>query len=220
MAEMNRRTLLGSGAGIVGVTALGACAPADATVAAVASQGSDTRSGGADLNKTQPHLFHLTFADAATYRGGTIQQANEDTFPILSGQDASISFTRLQPGGVREPHWHPSAWEVNYVISGIALWTVLEPGGYRERFEAKVGDVAFLPRGSFHYFENAHVSDDLTVLSVFNSSATEPKDDIGIVASLNSMPSDVLAAVFGMPVDAFNAMPRTGRPVTITSKKP
>jgi hypothetical protein len=34
--------------------------------------------------------------------------------------------TVLRPGGIREPHWHPSAWELNYVMS------VVEPQGYHD----------------------------------------------------------------------------------------
>jgi oxalate decarboxylase len=107
--------------------------------------GSDTGSGGADLDKQQTHLFHLTVAEASRYDAGTIQQANEHTFPILSGQAASAVLTVLRPGGIREPHWHPSAWEVNYVISGEARWSVVEPEDYHDTFQARAGDLVFLP---------------------------------------------------------------------------
>jgi oxalate decarboxylase len=225
MPRINRRSLLGSGAGIVGATALGACSvPEHAAPAAAAAvppiTGSDNQSGGADLNKAQPHLFHLGSAPVTQYDGGAIAQANEETFPILTGQQASISFTRLAPGGIREPHWHPSAWEVNYVISGTAQWTVLEPQGYHELFIANAGDLVFLPQGSFHYFENQHDTDDLTVLTVFNSSAQETKDDIGIVAAMNSLPRDVLGAVFGVPPSVFGTIPQSVTPVIITARKP
>jgi oxalate decarboxylase len=65
--------------------------------------GSDTGSGGADLDKRQIHLFHLTAAEASRHDGGAIQQANEHTFPILSGRAASVVLTVLRPGGIREP---------------------------------------------------------------------------------------------------------------------
>ncbi|MDT5191031.1 MAG: oxalate decarboxylase, partial [Mycobacterium sp.] len=48
-----------------------------------------------------------------TLDGGSLQQADEDNFPILKGQEASILLLTLQVGGIREPHWHPSAWEIN-----------------------------------------------------------------------------------------------------------
>jgi hypothetical protein len=69
------------------------------------------------------------------------------------------------------------------VISGEARWSVVEPEGYHDTFQAWAGDLVFLSQGSFHYFENGRHDQDLTVLIVFNTSAEEPKDDIGIVAA-------------------------------------
>jgi hypothetical protein len=38
---------------------------------------------------------------------------------------------------------------------------------------------------------------------MFNTSAAEPHDDIGLVAALNVTPRDVLGAVFGAPPEVF-----------------
>jgi len=55
-------------------------------------------------------------------------------------------------------------------------------------------------------------------LIVFNNSAKEPDDDIGIVHSLKAMPPDVLAAVFGDVPEMFANLPgKLGR-VVISSK--
>jgi oxalate decarboxylase len=56
------------------------------------------------------------------------------------------------------------------------------------------------------------------VLIVFNTSAEEPKDDIGLVASLNALPRDVLATIFGVTPDLFDSIPPTIKPVTIARK--
>ncbi|WP_203218185.1 hypothetical protein [Nocardia brasiliensis] len=50
-------------------------------------------------------------------------------------------------------------------------------------------------------------------------SAKEPDDDIGIVATLNSLPREVLAASFGIPVSAFAGVPTELKPVVITRHK-
>ena len=39
---------------------------------------------------SQSHLFHLSALAPTTYDGGSLQQAHEDNFPILKGQEASI----------------------------------------------------------------------------------------------------------------------------------
>ena len=90
----------------------------------------------------------------SSFDGGSFQQADEENFPILKGQAASIVSLTLQPGGIREPHWHPSAWEINIVTKGVASWALVDGNGNHESFDQKVGDVVFAPQGSFHYFEN------------------------------------------------------------------
>ncbi|MFI5779818.1 cupin domain-containing protein [Nocardia sp. NPDC051570] len=169
------------------------------------------------------HLFKLTAADRSNYDGGYLQGANEHTFPILRGQRGSVYFVRLEVGGFREPHWHPTAWELNYVISGTAKWSILgthPDGAYHNAvFEAGQGDLVFAPQGHLHYFENARTDAPLDVLVIFNSSAGEPYDDIGIVASFNAMPRDVLAAAFGVPESAFGAIPTDIKPIVIGRRK-
>ncbi|MCM6774136.1 cupin domain-containing protein [Nocardia sp. CDC159] len=169
------------------------------------------------------HLFKLTGAARTSFDGGYLQGANEHTFPILGGQRGSVYFVHLDPGGFREPHWHPTAWELNFVISGRAKWSILgtHPDGtyHNTVFEAEQGDLVFAPQGHLHYFENARADAGLEVLVIFNSSAGEPYDDIGIVASLNAMPRDVLAAAFGVPESAFTAIPTEVKPVVIGRKR-
>ena len=77
----------------------------------------------------ESHLFHLSALTPTTYDGGSLQQAHEGHFPILTGQEASIQLITLQPGGIREPHWHPSAWEINLVTSGVATWVLIDGNG-------------------------------------------------------------------------------------------
>jgi oxalate decarboxylase len=93
----------------------------------------------------------------------------------------------LQPGGIREPHWHPSAWEINIVIKGVAAWVVIDGNGNHESFDQHVNDIVFAPQGSFHYFENRG-PDDMTIVIIQNTSAPEDKDNIGLGESLSRLP--------------------------------
>jgi oxalate decarboxylase len=94
--------------------------------------------GGADGE--HPHLFHLADASANVFPGGGLQGAHEDNWPIIRGQHGAVYLARLAPGGVREPHWHPSAWELNFVLQGRVRWTLIGPGGTQDEFEASKGD--------------------------------------------------------------------------------
>jgi oxalate decarboxylase len=168
----------------------------------------------AETITSQSHLFHLGALAPTTYDGGSLQQAHEDNFPILKGQEASIQLITLQPGGIREPHWHPSAWEINLVTGGIATWVLIDGNGNHESFEAHVDDLVFAPQGSFHYFENRG-SEDLNVLIIQNTSAPEDKDNIGIGQSLSKIPPRVLAAVFGVSPEIFSSLKKIDDAVVI-----
>ncbi|MEU7139606.1 cupin domain-containing protein [Nocardia sp. NPDC046473] len=221
--RLSRRRIIGTGAALGGAALSGALA---ATVggAARAEQGNAMPASAADTKlDTDSHLYHLTSAEPDRYDGGTLRGAHEGTFPVLTGQQASVYFVELEVGAIREPHWHPTAWELNYIISGKADWTILgthPDGTYRnDVFEAKQGDLVFVPQGFFHYFGNSSTEQSLQVLVVFNTSAQEPNDDIGIVATVNSLPREILAAAFGVPVAAFGSIPTEVRPVVITRRK-
>jgi len=168
----------------------------------------------AETITSQSHLFHLTAVPPTAYDGGSLQQAHEDNFPILKGQEASIQLITLQPGGIREPHWHPSAWEINLVLKGVATWVLIDGNGNNESFQARVDDVVFAPQGSFHYFENRG-QEDLNVLIIQNTSAPEDKDNIGLGQTLSKIPPRVLSAVFGVPVDTFTPFKKIDDAVVI-----
>ncbi|MGW4119640.1 cupin domain-containing protein [Nocardia sp. NPDC004711] len=219
---VNRRAAIGTGAAMLGGAALGAGLTAAAACAEPAR--TELPSAGsidANLNKSA-HLFRLTAAEPDRYDGGTLQGAHEQNFPVLAGQNGAAYFVRLEPGGVREPHWHPTAWELNYHISGSAKWTVMgtHPDGsyHNDVFEAHAGDLVFAPQGFFHYFENARADAPLELLIVFNTSAPETSDDIGILAALNSIPREVTATVLGIPVSALDGIPTEIKPVVITKR--
>src|SRR3954463_7651527 len=78
-------------------------------------------------NIQYPHIFHLANWSPSVFDGGTLQGATEDNWKILSNEQASVYLARLEPGGIREPYWRPSAWELNFVISGKVRWSFVDP---------------------------------------------------------------------------------------------
>ena len=120
----------------------------------------------------------------------------------------------MQPGGIREPHWRPSAWEINLVTKGVATWVLIDGNANHESFDAHVDDLVFAPQGSFFYFENRG-TEDLDVLIIQNTSAPEGKDNIGIGESLSKLPPQALSAVFGVPAETFNSFKKIDNAITI-----
>jgi oxalate decarboxylase len=219
---INRRKVLG-GAGLAGAAAAtgvgvdrfisGYRVDKEEALANDATRFGDPRIP-AETITSQSHLFHLGAQPVNRYDGGFFQQADEESFPILKGQAASIVMLTLQPGGIREPHWHPSAWEINLVTKGIAAWVVIDGNGNHESFDQHVGDVVFAPQGSFHYFENRG-PDDMKIVIIQNTSAPEAKDNIGIGESLSRLPPRVLSAIFGVPAETFNSFKKVENAIVI-----
>lgn len=227
---INRRKVLG-GTGLVGAGAVVGVA-ADRTVTGPIPQDRPEEHAMADdaarfgdpripaeLGYDHTHLCRLGAVEPTVFDGGHLRQAHRGNFPILTGQEASVVMVTLEPGGIREPHWHPSAWELTITTRGTASWTLLDPLGHSESFDAEVGDVVFAPQGSLHYFENKGTT-DLDVLVVFNASTEEGKDDIGIGASVSKLPPEVLSAIFGVPPETFTAFRKIDKSVTITRRSP
>jgi len=229
--SINRRKVLG-GAGLagaaaatgVGVDRLVAGGPSgyragrEEQIPDDAARFGDPRLPDETIN-SQSHLFHLGDQPHTTFDGGSFQQADEENFPILKGEEASIVLLTLQPGGIREPHWHPSAWEINIVTKGVAAWALVDGNGNHESFDQHVGDVVFAPQGSFHYFENRG-PDDMKIVIIQNTSAPEAKDNIGIGESLSKLPPRVLSAVFGVPAETFERFKKIDKAIVVLRRSP
>ena len=223
--SINRRKVLG-GAGVAGAAAAtgvgvdrlvsGYRTEKDASPADDAARFGDPRIP-AETITNKSHLFHLGASPVTSFDGGSFQQADEQNFPILTGQQASIVLLTLQPGGIREPHWHPSAWEINIVTKGVAYWVLVDGNGNHESFDQKVGDVVFAPQGSFHFFENRG-TDDMKIVIVQNTSAAESNDNIGIGESISKLPPRILSAIFGVPAETFDKFKKYDKAAIILRK--
>jgi oxalate decarboxylase len=85
-------------------------------------------------------------------KGGTVRISDSSTFPAST--TISAAFVEIEPGAMRELHWHPNADEAQYYISGQARMTVFAAAGAAGTFDYRPGDVGFVPRNMGHYIEN------------------------------------------------------------------
>ncbi|WP_458719638.1 cupin domain-containing protein [Candidatus Nitrosocosmicus sp. R] len=135
---------------------------------------------------------------------------NADNFPVLKGMGAVL--LRMEKGGVREPHWHPNAGELNYVIEGKVRFTVYGSNKEIETSEIGKGQVFFVPAGYFHYLEK---SDDVNNGTVASFLGNENPEFIGLVGGLSSYSDEVLEAVFNTDQKFFSNLPRLVKNVLI-----
>ncbi|MGN6822627.1 MAG: cupin domain-containing protein [Candidatus Nitrosocosmicus sp.] len=146
--------------------------------------------------------------------GGTVAKANTNTFPILNGSNLSLFSLIMKPDGIREPHWHPNASELGYVLDGLARLIVLNPSGNVDTFEIGPGDIYFVPTGFFHYIENLDRNRNMHFAIFFGS---DNPGDIGISGSLSAYSNEVLGATFNLDSSYFNKLPRVSQDVLVVS---
>jgi oxalate decarboxylase len=74
----------------------------------------------------------------------------------------------VEPGGLRELHWHPNTDEWQYYVSGRGVMTVFASGGKARTFDYQAGDVGYVPFAMGHYIENTG-DEPLRFLEMFRS---------------------------------------------------
>ncbi|WP_369125276.1 cupin domain-containing protein [Alicyclobacillus fastidiosus] len=64
----------------------------------------------------------------------------------------SLGDLYLTKGHMREPHWHPNADELDYVISGEVTVSILDPNTLQVcNYRLKPGQVTLIPKRWFHW---------------------------------------------------------------------
>ena len=146
-----------------------------------------------ELLKRPPHR---------TFAGGREWRVDSLEFPISKTVTGVI--LDLDPGGLRELHWHPTADEWQYVIDGEISVTMFGSHGRYRTETLRKGDVGYIPQGYGHSIEN--IGDrPCRVLIGFNTGLYETIDLSQWIAG---NPADVLATNFGKPVELFEKFPR------------
>lgn len=135
-------------------------------------------------------------------QGGWVKLSNSYLLPPLDG--LAIYSLNLKPNGAREPHWHPDADELNYLVRGHAKITLLSPGGHVDTFNMVPGDMSFMPKGYIHHIETVG-NEDAFFTIFFNHKIPS---DIGISGCLGAYPNELLAALFKTPADYFDHLPK------------
>jgi len=159
----------------------------------------------------QTHKFELLEqAPHALFKGGREWRVDSSRFPISKTITGVI--LDLDPGALRELHWHPNADEWQYIIEGKVSVTMFGSHGRYRTETLDKGDVGYIPQGYGHSIEN--IGDkSCRVLIGFNSGVYETIDLSQWIAG---NPLDVLATNFGKPAALFEKFPRSD--VFISSK--
>jgi oxalate decarboxylase/phosphoglucose isomerase-like protein (cupin superfamily) len=134
-------------------------------------------------------LFQLEKSQPVGSESGSLYRASVHEFPELRG--LAVQTIRLRPGGIRAPHIHPNAAQVDQGIRGRARVGIVRPGEQRELIDLGPGDLAFIPQGALHWIENIG-DEDLQFTLILSHEAPQT---IELTEMLAGVPEDVLARV-------------------------
>ena len=98
------------------------------------------------------YTWRLMAQEPVQTKGGTMRINDSRLFPINTTTAAAL--VEVNPGGMRELHWHPNGDEWLYVIQGQARMGVFAGQGQARTFNLSAGDVGYIPVAMGHYVEN------------------------------------------------------------------
>lgn len=198
----------------VGAFATGGIAAGIAMHAGPALAKADPVSSQLNADGTTPFNLRLSASAPALYAGGTARTASVTEMPRLSG--LSMLLVEIEPGAVREVHWHPNATEISYVLHGEGIIGILSTSGDNAIFPVTEGTSTVVPRGDAHYIQNTG-TDILTLLIGF---ANADPLRLTVSQTLPWIPANVLDQTFGVPTGTLSAFPPRGDLAIVPLPKP
>jgi oxalate decarboxylase len=122
----------------------------------------------------------------------------------------------VDPGGMRELHWHPNNDEWQLFLEGEARMTVFNTGSIARTFNYLAGDVGTVPRGTAHYVEN--IGDTkVTYLALFASPAFE---EVSLQQWLAKLPPTLVKAHLNLPDEVIASLKKERQLIVAGMPKP
>ncbi|KAI0485141.1 oxalate decarboxylase [Xylariaceae sp. FL0804] len=129
----------------------------------------EERPTGRGVKKSKHNFVHrLLDQEPRRTSGGEVRVADAANFAV--SQTVAAAHVTIEPGALREMHWHPSADEWSFFVRGRARVTVFGAEGAARTFDYQAGDVGIVPRNMGHFVEN--IGDEpVEMLEVFRADA-------------------------------------------------
>jgi oxalate decarboxylase len=202
MSDPQRREFLVAAAGIASLATLSGAQPALAGDPSFMNNVPDPVLSGKDLPTFK---FALEKSEGKVIGNSYGKEATVEQLPISKGI-AGVSM-RLEPGAMRELHWHATAAEWAFVIEGRVRTTVIDPAGRAETNDFEPGDVWYFPRGHGHMLQCLGDKPCHFIL-IFDNGYFSEFGTFSITDWIGHTPKPLLAKNFGVPESVFDSFPR------------
>src|SRR2546423_8548468 len=165
----------------------------------------DRISGAGPVPNTFTH--HMLAQEPIRSKGGTVRITDASVFP--ASKTIAAALVEVEPGGMREMHWHPNADEWQYYISGEARMTVFAAENNARTFNFQAGDVGSVPFAMGHYIENIG-NTTLRFLELFRS---DYYADVSLSQWLKFTPHELVRAHLNIDESVLTKIPARKTPV-------
>jgi oxalate decarboxylase len=202
MANPHRRDFLTvTAASAVAATVLDRAGPVEAGELSFMNNVPDPLLSGKDLPTFK---FSLEKSIGKVVGKSFGKEATVKQLPISKGM-SGVSM-KLEPGAMRELHWHATAAEWAFVIDGRVRTTVIDPEGHSETNDFEPGDVWYFPRGHGHMLECLG-DEPCHFILIFDNGYFSEFGTFSITDWMGHTPNPLLAKNFGLPESAFDGFP-------------
>jgi oxalate decarboxylase family bicupin protein len=154
------------------------------------------------IPQEQSYSYHFSQQQPYTTPGGTVKIIDSQNFPIASNFAAAL--ITLEPGAMREIHWHTKSDEWDYFLAGSGRLTVFVAPESSRTFDFHAGDVGYVPVPTAHYLENVG-NETLVYLEVLQAPIY---NDISVGQWLGLTPPQVVKDHLNLPDDVIARLPK------------
>nr|WP_235616252.1 cupin domain-containing protein [Lysinibacillus parviboronicapiens] len=139
--------------------------------------------------------------------GGSVRIVDSSNFPI--SQNIAAALVEVEPGAMREMHWHPNNDEWQYYLNGKGRMTVFAANGNARTFDYRAGDVGYVPFANGHYIENTG-TETLWFLEIFKSNKFQ---DVSLNQWMALTPTELVQSNLCVGAELLHALRKEKWPV-------
>lgn len=161
-----------------------------------------------DLNDSVKDSFSYKLTEQKPIEtcGGKVWIADSKNFPV--SKTVAAALVEVEPGGMRELHWHPNADEWQYYLEGQGRMTVFASGGKARTYDYQAGDVGYVPFAMGHYIQNTG-DKPLKFLEMFRSDYFA---DLSLTQWMSQTPPNLLKEHLNLDDSFIENLPKEKHP--------
>lgn len=155
----------------------------------------------------QPFKHELLAQPPIKTPGGSVRIVDSSNF--LISQTIAAALVEIEPGAMREMHWHPNNDEWQYYLTGQGRMTVFGGNGAARTFDFRAGDVGYVPFAYGHYIQNTG-SSTLWFLEMFKSDRFA---DVSLNQWMALTPTELVQSNLNVGADVISNLRKVKWPV-------